>query len=46
MSLGALFIILYWVGNQGDISGLLTMEAFLAMGALSFIEHEIRKWKK
>jgi len=46
MSIGLLFCILYWVGNKGDISGLLSMEAFLFVSALSFVEHEFKKWKK
>jgi len=46
MSLGLLFIILYWIVFQGDISGLLTVKSFLFVGALSLIEQEIRKWKK
>ena len=40
MSLGSLFCILYWFMNQSDISGLLTVKAFLAMGVFSIIEHE------
>ncbi len=46
MSLGLLFCILYWIVNKGDISGLLTMKAFLAMGVFSMIEYELKRWKK
>ncbi len=45
MSLG-LILILYWFVNKGDISGLLTAKAFLFVSALSFVEHEVKKWKK